>query len=74
MNFKIFTFGCKVNQYETEYIRKIMCESGYISTEIDSEAQIFIVNSQIHRQTTTKLPQKYNCSLWMYVSGISTEI
>lgn len=45
MNFKIFTFGCKVNQYETEYIRKIMCESGYISTEIDSEAQIFIVNS-----------------------------
>lgn len=45
MNFKIFTFGCKVNQYETEYIRKIMCESGYISTENDSEAQIFIVNS-----------------------------
>lgn len=45
MNFKIFTFGCKVNQYETEYIRKIMCESGYISTEIDSEAQIFVVNS-----------------------------
>ncbi len=45
MNFKIFTFGCKVNQYESEFMRKIMLSSGFTATEDDERADIFIVNS-----------------------------
>ncbi len=45
MFFKIYSFGCKVNQYESEFIKQIMCADGYEYTEKDSEAEIFIVNS-----------------------------
>lgn len=45
MNFKIYTLGCKVNQYESEYIRQIMSLNGYSYTEDDSATDIFIVNS-----------------------------
>lgn len=45
MNFKIFTFGCKVNQYESEYIKQIMIDNGYNYSESDSNCDIFIVNS-----------------------------
>lgn len=44
MKFRIFSFGCKVNQYESEYIRQIMCADGYEYTET-SDADIYIVNS-----------------------------
>ena len=45
MFFKIYTLGCKVNQYESEYMRQIMTLDGYTYTEDDTKAQIFIVNS-----------------------------
>lgn len=45
MNFKIHTLGCKVNQYESEYVRQIMTLAGFTYTEDDSKADIFIVNS-----------------------------
>lgn len=45
MFFKIYSFGCKVNQYESEFIKQIMCADGYNYTEIDNNADIFIVNS-----------------------------
>lgn len=45
MLFKIYSFGCKVNQYESEFIKQIMCADGYMYTEDDSNADIFIVNS-----------------------------
>ncbi len=45
MNFKIFSFGCKVNQYESEFIKQIMCADGHCYTEVDRDADIFIVNS-----------------------------
>lgn len=45
MNFKIYTLGCKVNQYESEYIRQIMTLNGYSYTENDISADIVIVNS-----------------------------
>ncbi len=45
MNFKIYSFGCKVNQYESEFIKQIMCSDGHSYTEIDRDAEIFIVNS-----------------------------
>lgn len=45
MNFKIFTFGCKVNQYESEYVRQLMMLEGYTYTESDENADVVIVNS-----------------------------
>ena len=45
MKFKIYTLGCKVNQYESEYIRQIMVLKGHTYTDKDIESDIFIVNS-----------------------------
>ncbi|MBQ2944668.1 MAG: tRNA (N(6)-L-threonylcarbamoyladenosine(37)-C(2))-methylthiotransferase MtaB [Ruminococcus sp.] len=45
MFFKIYSFGCKVNQYESEFIKQIMCADGYYYTDTDCNADIFIVNS-----------------------------
>ena len=45
MLFKIYSFGCKVNQYESEFIRQIMCADGHEYTDSDNSADIFIVNS-----------------------------
>lgn len=45
MNFKIYTLGCKVNQYESEYIRQIMTLKGHTYTDNDIDSDIFIVNS-----------------------------
>lgn len=45
MFFKIYSFGCKVNQYESEFIKQIMCADGHEYTDCDDKAEIFIVNS-----------------------------
>lgn len=45
MNFKIHTLGCKVNQYESEYMRQIMILDGFEYCEDDKTADIIIVNS-----------------------------
>lgn len=44
---KIFmlTFGCKVNQYESEYIREMMSEKGYRPSDRIEDADVIIVNS-----------------------------
>lgn len=45
MFFKIFTFGCKVNQYESEYIRHLLLDAGYEYNEDESQCSILIINS-----------------------------
>lgn len=45
MLFKIFTFGCKVNQYESEYIRHLLLDAGYEYCENEYECGILIINS-----------------------------
>ena len=40
-----YTFGCKVNSYETENIREAMRKLGYEDTDKPSEADVCIVNS-----------------------------
>lgn len=45
MFFKIFTFGCKVNQYESEYIRHLLTGAGYEYSEDDENVDILIINS-----------------------------
>lgn len=45
MLFKIFTFGCKVNQYESEYIRHLLTGVGYEYCDKDADCDILIINS-----------------------------
>ncbi len=40
-----YTLGCKVNQYETESLKKQFSDSGYTVCEFDSEADYYVVNS-----------------------------
>lgn len=45
MTFKIFTFGCKVNQYESEYIRALLINAGYDYNDDEKSCRILIINS-----------------------------
>lgn len=45
MNIYFFTFGCKVNLYETENMKQLFSVSGYTVSANEAEADIFIVNS-----------------------------
>ena len=45
MTYKIHTFGCKVNIYESEYIINIMNKSGYKLLDKEEKPDIYIVNT-----------------------------
>lgn len=45
--YKVFylTFGCKVNQYETECLKAVFSEKGFAAVTMPSEADVIVVNS-----------------------------
>lgn len=45
MNFSIYSFGCKVNQYESQVMNELMTSRGYTYTEDKENADILIINS-----------------------------
>ncbi|MBP0963881.1 MAG: tRNA (N(6)-L-threonylcarbamoyladenosine(37)-C(2))-methylthiotransferase MtaB [Oscillospiraceae bacterium] len=45
MNIYFFTFGCKVNQYETESIRQLLTAAGHTPCSSENEAGLFVINS-----------------------------
>ena len=45
MKIYYYTFGCKVNQYETENLRQVLCSKGFEATDNISQADIFIINT-----------------------------
>ena len=45
MYFTINTFGCKVNQYDGEVLKRLMTEAGFQETTLPELADIFILNS-----------------------------
>jgi len=45
MKYAVMTFGCKVNQYESNAIENAMCDAGFVPCEEASDADILIVNS-----------------------------
>lgn len=45
MKVKLYTLGCKVNQYETEEITEQLIKNGFEITLQDGEADVFVVNS-----------------------------
>ena len=45
MTFAFYTLGCKVNQYETAAMERMLVAAGYTPTLSDAEPDIFIINS-----------------------------
>ena len=45
MNFYIYNFGCKVNQYESQVMADLMMSAGYELSQKKDCADIFIINS-----------------------------
>ena len=47
------SFGCKVNQYETECMKQDFEAEGFRTTETESEADVFvIIPARLRRQAT----------------------
>ncbi len=70
MKAAFYTLGCKVNQYETEYMAELLKNAGFEITEPDKEADYYIVNSctvtatadQKTRQNIRKFKRKHPSS------------
>ncbi len=45
MKVKIYTLGCKVNQFESQSIIKQLTDNGWLAVDRDNEADVVIVNS-----------------------------
>lgn len=45
MKFSILTFGCKVNSYESEFMKELLISHGYIYNEDEKNSDIVIVNT-----------------------------
>ncbi len=45
LGLKTVTLGCKVNQYETEYVREGLLSAGYVDAEKEQPADLCIVNT-----------------------------
>lgn len=54
--FKIFTFGCKTNQYESEAIIRLLLNAGL--TESEQDADLFIVNGCAVTEAASKEVKK----------------
>ena len=44
MKVKLYTLGCKVNQYETQEITEDLLRNGFSVTLSDDDADVFVVN------------------------------
>lgn len=54
MRYAILTFGCKVNQYESNAISNDMTGEGFVKTELPEEADVVIINSCTVTETGSK--------------------
>lgn len=45
MKIYFYTFGCKVNQYETDNIRELFLENGHTATDDFADADVCVINS-----------------------------
>lgn len=67
MKAAFYTLGCKVNQYESEYMAELLSRAGFEITEPDKEADYYIINSctvtatadQKTRQNVRKFKRKH---------------
>ena len=53
------TLGCKVNQYETDLMKKKFVDDGYIIVDFDSNADIYVINSCSVTNIATRKTRQY---------------
>ncbi len=53
------SFGCKVSQYESECLKQLFTEYGFIISENENDSDVFIVNSCTVTSTSDKKVRKY---------------
>ena len=59
MKFYIETFGCKVNSYESNYLKQSLIKSGFIYTSNLEDSQIVIINTCTVTNTADAKCKKY---------------
>src|SRR5688572_30206608 len=42
---RLVTLGCKVNQYETQYVKELLEQGGWVEADDGSPAQLCVVNT-----------------------------
>lgn len=79
--FKIITFGCKVNAYESEGFKEDLLSKGFVEAKNDEEADICIVNTCAVTSTAerkclqaVRRMSKANPNISIGVVGCSTQI
>ncbi len=61
MKVSVVTFGCKVNQYDSESVLNLLTESGYTRAKSSKEADIVIFNScAVTAESSRKLKKSLN--------------
>ena len=80
MKFNIITLGCKVNTYESEFIKSSFLEEDYIYTDIPENADVIIINTcSVTNQADNKSAKlirharKVNPDAILVVCGCSSE-
>jgi threonylcarbamoyladenosine tRNA methylthiotransferase MtaB len=76
----VFTLGCKVNQYDSDAMLKILCDGGYTVSDSLEWADVYVVNTcavtaeaeRKSRQTVTKI-LKLNPDAQIYVCGCASQ-
>lgn len=71
MKFSVITLGCKVNSYESEYIKERFREAGYTLCDLDSCPDVIIVNTcSVTNQSDAKSRQMIRQAKKANVDGI----
>ncbi|MGA1870119.1 MAG: tRNA (N(6)-L-threonylcarbamoyladenosine(37)-C(2))-methylthiotransferase MtaB [bacterium] len=81
MRAALFTLGCKLNQYETFYIKERLSERGFEIVPPDEKADLYIVNScavtkksDYHSRQAVRKFVRRNPDALVIVTGCSVEI
>ncbi len=77
-NFLIHTFGCQMNVYDSEKVASMMVDRGWLMTENEGEADLFIINTCSVREKPLQkvfslagryFPQKNDRDIKIFVMG-----
>jgi len=58
MKVGIYTLGCKVNTYESEYIASLFKEKGFMLSDFEEECDVYVINTCTVTNTSDKKDKK----------------
>ena len=54
MKFGIYTLGCKVNTYESEYVKNLLLNHDFVESDFNDICDIYIINTCTVTNTSDK--------------------